>query len=122
MVFVNKTGRDLTIYSSPADTVGRTFPADGPAAKWAGFAPAPRCSLDGIPVQCQPAGAQDAQPGDITGLPDPEPGTVYIVAFPVEVAAVALGRTDVLRMGPARYTDGKQSGAEGFASSLSVFS
>ena len=116
MKFVNLTGRSLTIFASPTDTTGRTFPSDG-AAKWTGFAPPARQSLDGLPVQSQPS-ATGAVASDLSGLPAPEAGTVYIVAFPVEVAAVACGRTDCVRMGPGRFVEGTQTGAEGFASSL----
>jgi len=121
--FVNKTGRDLVIYSDPTDRKGTFFPADGPGAKFTGFNTRGKTVLvDGIPVTCAaPAPPGPPKPEEIIGLPDPEPGVVYIVPLPVEQAGVALGRKDLVRMGPGRFADGAQTGADGFQSSLVDF-
>lgn len=120
--FVNKTGRDLTIYSSQTDNVGTFFPADGPSAKNDGFNQRGKTvSVGGFPVTCAAPTPPFPRAEDISGIPDPVPGTVYIVPMPVEMAAAALGRTDCVRMGPGRFVDGKQVGADGFQSSLIDF-
>ena len=122
MKFVNRTGRDLTIFRSPEDEIGETYLADGPPAKL-DFGTGPTVDVDGMPIRCEEA-LRIPLPEDIIGLPAPEPGTLYIVAYPVEVVAAELGRRDCVRMGRERYTETHPPrilGAEGFVSSLLDF-
>ena len=120
MKFVNRTGRDLTIFRSLDDATGELYLANGPPAKLLDFGSGPTVDIDGMPVRCEDA-LREPELADIIGLPAPEPGVIYIVAYPVEVAAARAGRRDCVRMGPARFASGKQTGAEGFVSSLLDF-
>jgi len=45
--------------------------------------------IDGIPIR-------RVRYGEIVGLPDPQPGTIYVTSIVVAQAAAKLGRTDVL--------------------------
>jgi|HigsolmetaAR206D_1030411.scaffolds.fasta_scaffold00003_101 hypothetical protein len=66
--------------------------------------------IDGVPIS-------DQVFGDIVGLPDPSPGTYYIVSALVLNAAKAVGRTDCLAPNTIQaYRDSKGNilGVPGF--------
>ncbi|CAB1129540.1 conserved protein of unknown function [Candidatus Hydrogenisulfobacillus filiaventi] len=53
---------------------------------------------------------------EITDLPAPEPGVVYVASLLAAQAAVAMGRSDVFAPGPAiRDADGRIVGADGLS-------
>lgn len=119
----NLMGRDLTVFVSTApDAPSVVLSADGPAPRWSGAPGTPgkeAIEIEGrsIPVSRAPAPTPDNL-GTVTGLPDPEEGTLLLVPYPVEVWAWLTGRTDCRRMGPMRFgPDGKPIGADGFARS-----
>ncbi len=113
--FVNLTGRKLTVFTSKEDQTGVQLEAEG-KAEYKGFtARGTTVLVNGLPVACAAQAAPETpKASDIVGLPDTEPGTVFIVPFPVAAPAYVLGRRDIMSMGAARINNGVQTGAEGF--------
>lgn len=113
---VNLTGRELVIYLGPNDKEGKRFPVTAPPVKYKGMiARGQTLPVEGVPVSCAAPGlATTPTQGDFENLPAAQPGTVLIVPQPVAVAGYAMGRRDLVSMGPGRFEGGTQVGAEGF--------
>ena len=84
-MIVNLTPHAVTVRTEAGD---RTFAPSGQVARVTTQS-VQVDDIDGIPVYEQTF-------GDIEGLPDPEPGTIFIVSMVVRQAAQKLGRTDVV--------------------------
>lgn len=105
MNIVNLTPHALTLVT-PSGAV--TIPPSGTVARVAEeVVPAGTISIEGaeIPLVVK-------RFGEVVGLPEPEPGVLYIVSALVFTAAVAAGRTDVACPGePVRNDAGQVVGA-----------
>jgi hypothetical protein len=112
----NRTGRALKIFIGKADNVGRDFPTEGQPVKFKGMiARGETVPVDGVPVSCAAPGLPTVPTeADFENLPAPQPGVVLIVPQPVAVAGYAMGRRDLVSMGPGRFDGTTQIGAEGF--------
>lgn len=94
MRLVNCTPHPITIADKDGNVI-RTIEPSGHIAR--------------VAVEQQEVGVIDGIPvvesvfGQVEGLPDPEPGVVYIVSTPTMLAARQMGRTDVVSpdTGPA---------------------
>jgi len=90
MKIVNLTPHDLTVYLTDDTTL--TIPASGTVARVAqAYTPLGTLDLGNAQV---PLVATTF--GTIQGLPDPQPGVLYVTSGLVAQAAWNLGRTDVL--------------------------
>lgn len=85
MRIVNLTPHQVTVRTESGD---RVFEPSGQVARVT-VSSVQTDEIDGIPVVSQTY-------GEIEGLPDPQPGVVYIVSMVVRQAAQAQGRTDVV--------------------------
>ena len=122
MKIVNKTGRALTIFNTDPtkDPAAKsvTIHADGPAIRWEGpRSPGQTVDIDGVAIAVSRTPSPSPTELGTCELPPPAEGTTYIVSYPVEVYAFLVGRTDFVRMGPAVFSGGIQTGAIGFARS-----
>lgn len=94
MKIINLTPHEISIISESGEVV-RRYPASGQIARAASTTEIIG-ELDGVPVARQ-------QFGEVSGLPDPEPGTVYLVSLVVGQAMK--GQRDDL-YGPDTSPDG----------------
>jgi len=97
--------QNLTPHTINETVSGRNFPPSGEVAR-VSVEYVPAGEIDGIPVFA-------AEYGDVTGLPEPKPGTVYIVSG--LVLARCSERSDVVAPGDLVRDDaGKPVGCRGF--------
>jgi len=101
MNIVNLTPHDIVVMAEDRTEL-RRYPASGTIARAASKTEIVG-ELDGVPVARQ-------QFGEVSGLPDPEPGTVYLVSLVVGQAMK--GQRDDL-YGPDTSPDGAVRDAEG---------
>lgn len=85
MQLVNLTEHEITIRGTDGDLV---IPPSGQVARVDQFEPESR-QIDGIPVPVQ----SPPQYGEVAGLPDPQPGVVYVVSG---LVLARVKRADVL--------------------------
>ena len=83
---VNLTPHPLTLYGEKGEEIA-TIPASGEVARVSTIAAETGREVLGAPVVSQ-------RPGPVTGLPDPEEGTTYVVSLFVRQALE--GRPDVV--------------------------
>jgi len=98
MRLVNCTPHSITIADKDGNVI-RTIEPSGHIARVA-VEQREVGTVDGIPVV-------ESVFGQVEGLPDPEPGVVYIVSTPTMLAARQMGRTDVVSpdTGPSAVRD-----------------
>lgn len=101
MKIINLTPHEIAVVAESGEVI-RRYPASGTIARAASKTEIID-ELDGIPVASQ-------QFGEVSGLPDPEPGTVYLVSLVVGQAMK--GQRDDL-YGPDTSPDGAVRDAEG---------
>lgn len=120
---INLTPHDITVrdLDNPGDVV---FPASGHTARLAEYTDSDADSLRmavgydpvaGCEVHVGELPVQEVRMGEIEGLPDPRPGTVYLVSGWVAQAAARAGRDDVVAPGSLIRDDaGRPVACEGF--------
>ncbi|MBT9252153.1 MAG: hypothetical protein KM296_00355 [Brockia lithotrophica] len=108
MKVVNLTPHALNLVSSEGETVA-TIPPSGVVARVS----TQKEKVCEITVNGAPVPVQQTKFGKVTGLPDPEPGVLYVVSLPVAQALPE--REDLLVVDDlVRDAEGRVVGARGF--------
>lgn len=125
MGLVNVTPHEITILDEDRRTVLVTLPPSGQVARCA----VTRALVGGVPLEgVYLVGAHDPRSpwvevpvftstfGELQGLPDPQPGVIYVCSLVAHQAAVAAGRTDTVSPGElVRGPDGQPVGCVGLS-------
>lgn len=108
MKVVNLTPHKVTVFDDDGVVI-KTYPSEGVAR--ASHVNTPVDNVDGVLVV-------STSYGEVTGLPEPTEGVVYVVSFITANAAKAHGRTTddlLLTSGPVRDDEGRVIGCRAFA-------